>query len=85
MLPPITLYGAARCHKTQHYLRFLRERGLAHTFRDVEEDVQAAMDLRALYANGKLNFPTITIGTKRLRNPSDRDLEKWLTRLVDHK
>ena len=30
----------------------------------------------------KLNFPTITIGKKKLRNPYKEDIEKWLNKLI---
>lgn len=77
----ITLYGAQRCHKTQHYQQFFQTRNLAFTFLDVEQDPIAAEQLRSLYDSRKLNFPTITIGEKRLRNPNDQELEKWLIKL----
>lgn len=74
----IRLYGAARCHKSQYYLRFLEERNVSFTFLDVEENALFAEELRGLYENRRLNFPTIMIKDKKLRNPSDKDLEKWL-------
>lgn len=79
--PSVTLYGAARCHKTQHYQQFFVQRDVPYIFRDVEEDPSAAQELRHLYPSGALHFPTITIGSKRLRNPKDKDLHKWLHRL----
>lgn len=82
MSTSITLYGAARCRKTQHYMRFLTERELDFAFLDVEKDENAAEALRGLYPNRNLHFPTLTIGAKRLRNPKDRDLQKWLDRLA---
>lgn len=77
----ITLYGTARCHKTQYYKTFLSQKGLDFTFLDVEKNNAFAEDLRNLYDNRKLNFPTITIDTKKLRNPSDKDLNEWLNKL----
>lgn len=74
----IKLFGAQRCHKTQYYMRFLQERNLKYVFLDVEEEEPAANELRALYEHGKLHFPTLLIGSKRLRNPSHKDLEKWI-------
>jgi mycoredoxin len=76
----IKLYGAERCHKTQYYKRFLKERNLQYVFLDVEENKNAANELRSLYVHGKLHFPTLTINNKRLRNPSDKDLEKWIAK-----
>ena len=77
----ITLYGADRCHKTQHYLRFLKEHQLDFVFLDVEKDEESAKELKSLYTTGRLNFPTITIDAKKLRNPSDAELLKWIEKL----
>lgn len=74
----INLYGAERCHKTQYYKELLTEKGFQYNFYDVEENESYAEKLRSLYTNNKLNFPTITIGAKKLRNPNDHDLDKWL-------
>lgn len=74
----IKLYGTARCHKTQYYKRFLEDLEMGYNFLDVELNEANAEELRSLYENGKLNFPTITIGEKKLRNPSDTDLKKWI-------
>jgi hypothetical protein len=64
------LYGAARCHKTQDYRMFF----------DVEKNGDYAEELRGLYENRKLNFQTITIGKKKLRNSTDKDLNKWFVK-----
>ena len=77
----IKLFGAARCHKTQHYQQFFREQELDFEFLDVEESEINAQELRSLYTNGRLNFPTITLDTKKLRNPSDEELSKWIQKL----
>ena len=74
----IKLYGAARSHKTQLYLDYLRENELDFEFLDVEEDEAAATELRSLYETGRLNFPTFMLKDKKLRNPSMIDLEKWM-------
>lgn len=78
----ITLYGADRCHKTQHYIRFFQDRNIEFVFLDVEKDEKHAVALRSLYTNGKLNFPTITLDAKKLRNPSDNELVKWMDKLT---
>ncbi|WP_353779723.1 glutaredoxin domain-containing protein [Winogradskyella sp. 3972H.M.0a.05] len=78
----IKLYGVDRCHKTQYYKTFLGTRNLDYEFLDVEANTDYAEELRNLYENRKLNFPTITIGTKKLRNPSDKDLQKWIDKLL---
>ncbi|EDP71739.1 hypothetical protein FBALC1_04607 [Flavobacteriales bacterium ALC-1] len=77
----IKLYGAERCHKTQYYKDLLNQKELDFSFLDVEENNEYVEELRNLYENKRLNFPTITIGLKKLRNPSNKDLNKWLDKL----
>lgn len=77
----IKLYGTERCHKTQYYKSFFHQNGLKYSFLDVEKSNEYAEELRGLYENRKLNFPTITIGAKKLRNPTDKELAKWLDQL----
>lgn len=77
----IKLYGVERCHKTQYYKAFFQTRNLDYAFFDVEQNQYFAEELRNLYENKKLNFPTITIGKKRLRNPTGKELNKWLDKL----
>ena len=81
MITEIKLYGTERCHKTQYYRVFLDKKGLNYSFLDVEVNDTFAEELRRLYENRKLNFPTITIGNKKLRNPTDKELNKWLEKL----
>ncbi len=76
----IKLYGAADCHKTQYYQTYLSDKHIDYHFYDVIKDEKAATELRSLYATGKLNFPTLTIGDKKLRNPSEPELYKWILR-----
>ena len=77
----VILYGAERCHKTQYYKSLLETRNLDYAFLDVEQYEDFAQELRNLYENRRLNFPTITIGNKKLRNPSEKELQKWLDKL----
>ncbi|WP_248722078.1 glutaredoxin domain-containing protein [Seonamhaeicola sp. ML3] len=78
----IKLYGTERCHKSQYYKRFLEDLNLDFKFLDVELHTEHAESLKELYENRKLNFPTLTIGDKKLRNPSDKDLRKWIEKLL---
>ncbi len=57
---------------------FLKKNNLDFVFYDVEKEEAAALELRSLYTTGKLNFPTILIKDKKLRNPRISDLKKWL-------
>ena len=74
----VRVFGAERCHKTQFYLDQLQKKNIHFEFLDVEKDMTAANELRSLYTTGKLNFPTIMVKDKKLRNPSLTELEKWL-------
>lgn len=82
MTPDIKLYGAERCHKTLYYKKYLQDLNIKYTYLDVELNTVHAEELRNLYEIRKLNFPTITIGEKTLRNPSDKNLNKWIKKLV---
>ncbi len=81
-IPKIKLYGANGCHKTHYYQIVLDKTGLPYEFLDVETNEDHAEELRGLYENRKLNYPTITIGKKKLRNPYKEDIEKWLNKLI---
>ena len=81
-IPIIKLYGAEGCHKTHYYQLLLEARGLPFQFLDVEKNEDYAEELRSLYESGKLNFPTITIGSKKLRNPNKEELNKWINKLI---
>lgn len=81
-IPTIKLYGADGCHKTNYYKLVLDEIGLPYEFLDVEANENHAEELRGLYENRKLNFPTITIGKKKLRNPYKEDIIKWMNKLI---
>jgi arsenate reductase-like glutaredoxin family protein len=78
----IKLYGAERCHKTQYYKTFFKTRNVNYAFLDVEKSEIFAEELRGLYENRKLNFPTILMGKKKLRNPTEKELDKWLEKFI---
>ncbi len=81
-LPTIKLYGTESCHKTNDYKKLLEDKKLPYLFLDVLQSEVHAKALRNLYENKKLNFPTITIGTKKLRNPREAELDTWLKKLL---
>ena len=76
----VTLYGSNECHKTLAYKRHLEGLGVGHEFLDVRLDAEAAEHLRSCYADRRLNYPTIVIGERRMRNPPLLKLEKELRR-----
>lgn len=77
----IKLYGTEKCHKTNYYKIFLETRNVDYAFLDIRQNEANEEELRNLYENRKLNFPTITILNKKLRNPSDKELRKQIDRL----
>lgn len=77
----LKLYGSKECHKSNYYKTFLETRNLSYVFLDVIDSESNAEELRNLYDNRKLNFPTILLGKKKLRNPSDYELDKWINKL----
>ena len=81
-IPKIKLYGTEVCHKTHYYQLLLKKMGLSYEFLDVKANFDHAQELRSLYENRKLNFPTITIGKKKLRNPHKVEIEKYLDKLI---
>ena len=81
-IPEIKLYGEKGCMKTHYYQLLLNKIGLQYKFLDVIENEDYAAELRSLYTTNKLNFPTITIGSKKLRNPYKDELLKWMHKLI---
>ncbi|WP_255572907.1 glutaredoxin family protein [Hanstruepera marina] len=79
----IKLYGSKQCHKSDYYKTFLETRNLDYVFLDVIENAVYAEELCNLYKNRKLNFPTLLLGEKKLRNPKDNELDKWINKLND--
>jgi arsenate reductase-like glutaredoxin family protein len=77
----IKLFGTKDCHKTQYYKTWLETRNLDYVFLDVKHIKEAAEELRSLYETGKLNFPTILVNEKKLRNPTEEELIKWTEKL----
>ena len=80
--PKIKLYGSSDCHKSNYYKSVLDAAKLPYQFLDVTNNEKDAEELRTLYETRKLNFPTITIGPKKLRNPKEEEIEKWLNKLI---
>lgn len=57
----IMVYGADWCEDTQRSLRHLRRLGVAHTYSNIDEDVQALERAKALN-DGRRRTPTIDLG-----------------------
>ena len=76
----IKVYGAERCQKTLYYMNYLDEKGYDYDFYDVKENREYAEELINMYESRKLNFPTLVVNGKKLRNPRTYELEKWLAK-----
>lgn len=74
----VKLFGSAHCGKSRYYENALKEREVDYNFLDVEAKADAASELRQLYTDGDLKYPSLLIGTTLLRNPSLRDLDRKL-------
>ena len=76
----VKLYGAKRCEKSRLYEDALMARCVPYIFFDVETNEEAANELRQLYTDRELKYPTLLIDGKRVRNPSMPELDRKLTR-----
>ena len=73
----INLYGAEWCSKTSMIRNYLQSQWIEFDYFDVEENEEAAEELRAIH-NGKLKFPTVTLEGTALKNPTITELNKAL-------
>ncbi|MEM9675909.1 MAG: glutaredoxin family protein [Bacteroidota bacterium] len=71
------LYGADWCLKTSGFRNFLQREWVDFTYRNVEEDEEAAQRVRDQY-DGKLKFPVLEIGDTWLKNPGMGELRDTL-------
>lgn len=78
----ITVYGADWCEDTQRSLRHLRRLGVAHTYINIDEDVQALERAKALN-RGERRTPTIDLGVggSALVEPENDTLTEALVEL----
>jgi arsenate reductase-like glutaredoxin family protein len=77
----IILYGSEKCHKTKYYKSYLKEKGFSFLFKDVIVNTDFGLELKGMYETGKLNFPTLIVCSKKLRNPSNNVLDTWLNKI----
>ena len=67
------LYGAEWCPKTSGIRNYLQSQWVDFEYLDVENDEEAAEELKAMY-EGKLKFPTLVFGDQKMKNPSIGDI-----------
>ncbi len=74
----IKLFGIANCHKTQFYKQRLMDDNIPFDFYDIEENPMHKELLSFYYSKGQTHFPTLVIGDKILRNPTDKAIQKQI-------
>nr|WKN34999.1 glutaredoxin family protein [Tunicatimonas sp. TK19036] len=71
------LYGTDWCLKTSGLKNYLQRQWVDFTYRNVEEDEEAAQRVKNQY-EGKLKFPVIEIEDTWLKNPGMGELREAL-------
>jgi glutaredoxin len=74
----LELYGTHWCTKSAKLRNYLQSKWIVFEDYNVEEDLEAAQRVRALY-DGKLKFPTLIYGTEFLKNPSLSEIDAFLS------
>lgn len=73
----LKLYGTTWCMKSANLRNYLQSRWVDFQDYNVEEDENAAEEVKALY-DGVLKFPTLIYGDEFLKNPSISELDEFL-------
>jgi mycoredoxin len=71
----VTIYGAAWCEDTRRTRRLLRRLGVAHSYRDVDLDLEA-MDEATALNRGIRRTPVVTLAGQVLVEPSNETLAR---------
>jgi mycoredoxin len=75
----IVVYGTKWCAATQFVRRYLDRMGLPYTFRDLDNDIEAANQVR-WWTGGYLSHPTVKIGGEILIEPMSNEIQAVLGR-----
>ncbi len=73
----LKLYGTNWCTKSANLRNYLQSIWMEFEDYNVETQPEADITVRALY-DGQLKFPTVTYGEHFLKNPSIKELDKFL-------
>lgn len=73
----IELYGADWCLKSSNLRNYMQSQWIEFDDFNVETDKDAEERVRKFY-DGKLKFPTVVIDGKHIKNPSLKELDKFL-------
>lgn len=73
----VVVYGTRWCAATQYVRRYLDRNNVAHTFRDVDRDSEAADQVR-WWNGGNLSHPTVKIASDILVEPLSNEIQSSL-------
>ncbi|MDO1446800.1 glutaredoxin family protein [Rhodocytophaga aerolata] len=68
-----TLYGTDWCPKTTGFKNYFQLIGIRYDYYNVEKDPEAEQAVKDMNG-GKIKFPMVVVGEKKLKNPSIQDL-----------
>jgi mycoredoxin len=68
-----TLYGTDWCPKTTGFKNYFQLMGIRYDYYNVEKDPQAEQAVKDMNG-GKIKFPMVVVGEKKLKNPFIQDL-----------
>jgi mycoredoxin len=71
-LKPV-LYGTDWCPKTTGFKNYFQLMGISYDYHNVEKDPDAEQAVKDMNG-GKIKFPMVVVGEKKLKNPSIQDL-----------
>ena len=73
----VVVYGTRWCGATQFVRRYLDRNNVAHTFRDIDRDSEAADQVR-WWTGGNLSHPTVKIASDILVEPLSNEIQSAL-------
>jgi mycoredoxin len=73
----VVVYGTRWCAATQYVRRYLDRNNVAHTFRDIDRDKEAADQVR-WWTGGYLSHPTVKIASDILVEPLSNEIQSSL-------
>ena len=76
---PLTVYGTRWCAATRMVRRYLERTGIGYEYRDLDNDTQAANQVR-WWAGGYVKHPTVAVNGEVLVEPTLSELQYALMR-----
>jgi mycoredoxin len=73
----VVVYGTRWCAATQYVRRYMDRNNVAYTFRDIDNDPEAAKQVR-WWTGGYLSHPTVKIASDILVEPLSNEIQSSL-------